>query len=94
MESNSMPSVQIRHNCSVYQGTSDAFDRRQGAQPLNGEVAALLGVVAEYLRRCANPVTRDQNRQRLGDLFRSCGRTDPATVTEGDLSTLSRSCMP
>jgi integrase len=42
-------------------------------------------VLAEYLRRYANPVTREQNRQRLDDLFRSCGRTRPAEVTEGDL---------
>jgi hypothetical protein len=67
------------------QGTSDTFDPGQGARPLSGEVASLLGVLAEYLRRYANPVTREQNRQRLDDLFRSSRRTDPATVTEGDL---------
>jgi integrase len=42
-------------------------------------------VLAEYVRRYANPVTREQNRQRLDDLFRACGRTRPAEVTEGDL---------
>jgi hypothetical protein len=41
--------------------------------------------VVEYLRRDPNPITRDQVRQRLDDLFRSCGGTHPTTVTEGDL---------
>lgn len=48
-------------------------------------MADLLGLLAEFLRRYPNPRTREQNHQRLQGLFRSCGRSHPSLVSEGDV---------